>query len=283
MGDLTIGSKDSVTKLSILSVQELRKYFTGLSFKIDQNITEWGIELNLKLSYYADEGEYSTKMKERAIYPAEAVINIEVDVRKWNKTYSLENLITLYKVISDKYDNLIFHPDSNMLNDGDLGSFIFTVDDHMKLGEVIKLAQTNYIKVSEEVLELLPQSQLSELLVTLFEFPEEIKTACKQYLIYFGQFLADIGINANTSIKDEANKVLFTIIPEDGTEALDKIKDALEIYINAPANPNIDSQITASSDIAVLQWSANVSHLRGQVMLAQAAIQMKDATIETLQ
>lgn len=46
-------------------------------------------------------------------------------------------------------------------------------------------------------------------LITFFEFPAEIKTVCKQYLIYFAQFLKDIGIEAEAEIIEDVHKTLF--------------------------------------------------------------------------
>lgn len=79
-----------------------------------------------------------------------------------------------------------------------------------------------------------------EFLSTLFEFPEHLRTSCKQYLIYFVQFLADLGYEAETELKEDANKTLFKITPKDGKEALTNIREALAIYLNAPGSPDFD-------------------------------------------
>jgi DNA-binding winged helix-turn-helix (wHTH) protein len=73
----------------------------------------------------------------------------------------------------------------------------------------------------------------------IFEFPEELKIACEQYLLYFARFLKDLGINAVSTLIDEAGKVLFSVTPTDDMDALDKIREALTIYLNLPASPII--------------------------------------------
>ena len=122
----------------------------------------------------------------------------------------------------------------------------------------------------------------SEVLTTFFSFPESIKTACKQYLIYFAQFLMDLGIDAETEIEEESNKTLFKVIPKNKDESLEKIKLALETYLNAPEFNNQDLTNT-SSDIAFVQWQSNILHLKSQLMISQSIIQLKDATIQSLQ
>ena len=53
--------------------------------------------------------------------------------------------------------------------------------------------------------------------------------------------MADIGIEVDTEIKEEANQTLFKIIPKDKNEGLDKIREALYIYLNAPGAKDFQS------------------------------------------
>jgi hypothetical protein len=53
-------------------------------------------------------------------------------------------------------------------------------------------------------------------LFTLFYFPPAFKNACQQYLVYFAQFLEDMGINANAQMNEDAGRVLFGITPKTG-------------------------------------------------------------------
>jgi hypothetical protein len=88
----------------------------------------------------------------------------------------------------------------------------------------------------------------------------------------------DLGIEADTEIKEEAQQTLFKVIPKNKEESLDKIREALEVYLNIPKD--FDIQVAQNNDVAVIQWQANVMHLKSQIMLAQSALQMKDATIQ---
>ncbi|HET9282144.1 MAG TPA: hypothetical protein VFR24_09315 [Candidatus Angelobacter sp.] len=119
-------------------------------------------------------------------------------------------------------------------------------------------------------------------LVTWFNFPAPIKTSCEQYLIYFVQFLEDLGIKANSEIKEDAGRILFSVTPADGPSALGKIKEALESYLDLPRNPEFNAVADDFSDMAVSQLKANVFFLKSQLVLAQAMLEAKDATIEAL-
>lgn len=65
--------------------------------------------------------------------------------------------------------------------------------------------------------------------------------------------------------------------PRDKGQALDTIRDALDAYLQIPALP--DAIRSTAKDIAHFQPEANASHLRGQIALAGAIIEAKDATI----
>jgi hypothetical protein len=118
--------------------------------------------------------------------------------------------------------------------------------------------------------------------VTYFNFPEEVRIPCEQYLLYFIQFLKDLGVEANAELQHEAGQVLFTVRPVDRQEALDTIRAALETYLQLPSNPISDSH-GVEYEIAVQRLAANIDHLKGQLRLARAELRLADATIQTQQ
>jgi len=84
--------------------------------------------------------------------------------------------------------------------------------------------------VCANVTEQLMRNVRRDSLVTFFDFPAPIRSSCQQYLIYFVQFLEDLGIEADSEIKEEAGRVLFSITPREA-RGIEKIKDALEVYL----------------------------------------------------
>jgi hypothetical protein len=101
-------------------------------------------------------------------------------------------------------------------------------------------------------------------------------------LIYFVQFLEDLGIKANSEINEDAGRILFSVTPADGPIALGKIKEALQAYLDLPRNPEFNAAADELSDMAVAQLKANVFFLKSQLAMAQAVLEAKDATIEAL-
>lgn len=116
-------------------------------------------------------------------------------------------------------------------------------------------------------------------LLVHFSFPPGVRGPCEHYLSYFVEFLREIGIESTSEVRHSASDVLFSVLPNDPAIALDRIRQALAVYLQFPDSPVIDGAMK-SSDVRVIQLAAVVQHYRSQLLLAQAALQMKDAAID---
>jgi hypothetical protein len=155
---------------------------------------------------------------------------------------------------------------------------IFSIDKTLPLIVEVERCVNALRDIHEEVLVQLGTDINS--LEVAFDFPEEVRVPCEQYLLYFGQFLADVGVKATTNIHHEAGQVLFSITPQDKETALDKIHLALGEYLNLARAPVDEASIVS---IAEQRLAANLDHLRGQLRLKNAELQLAQATIETQQ
>jgi len=114
----------------------------------------------------------------------------------------------------------------------------------------------------------------------VLDLPPDVRVACEQYLLYFVQFLRDLGVEASSELKHDAGKVLFSVTPDDKDEALDKIRTALEVYLCLPSGK---LAVVGDDPVEIQRLSANIHHLQGQLMLAHATLQHKDAAIQLQQ
>jgi CheY-like chemotaxis protein len=124
------------------------------------------------------------------------------------------------------------------------------------------------------------EGKFGDSVAMLFDFPEEVRVSCEQYLLYFGQFLRDLGVQATSDLTHEAGQVLFTVTPADPRTALDKVRAALDVYLRLPTSPVGD---TTHNEIAVQRLEASVLRLQGDLRLASAELQAKNMTIEAQQ
>jgi archaellum biogenesis ATPase FlaH len=117
-------------------------------------------------------------------------------------------------------------------------------------------------------------------LLVFFDFPDEIRVPCEQYLLYFAKFLRDLGVEVETALTNEAGQVLFTVTPKDQTEALEKIRSALDVYLHLPSNPIEDA---TNESIVVQRLEATILRFRADLKLASAELRATNATIEAQQ
>lgn len=214
-----------------------------------------------------------------------ASVMFETDFVNWNKPYSIAEMAEEISLIIESDDNPQYQYseyDDEMITNG----FGFIVSQISEDGTLFEL-ENELDKYIQNLLDRAISSIKSKLdpnvLLTSFIFPESIKTACKQYLIYFAQFLADLGIDASTEIKEDAHKTLFKVIPKDKYTSLEDIRNALSLYLNAPTADNLALiQKEANNDISLVQWQANILHLQSQLLITNSLLQLKDATIEQL-
>lgn len=104
-----------------------------------------------------------------------------------------------------------------------------------------------------------------------FDFPVELKVSCEQYLIYFAQFLRDLGISAESNLKAEAGKVLFSVTPNDDVEALNIIREALAVYLSLPTSP-----IIYDDSFAAMRLQQQVENLHHSQKMAVRELQLNE-------
>jgi hypothetical protein len=151
-------------------------------------------------------------------------------------------------------------------------------DDGKQIGDEVTRSSDIIRRIHERTERALIEHLSPASLAAYFRFPPEVKVACGQYLLYFTQFLRDLGIEASAALTEETEQVLLRVTPTNELEALDKIRVALHVFLQLPSIPIND---VGSEGIAVQKLEANILRLKGDLKLAAAEIQAKNATIET--
>lgn len=149
-----------------------------------------------------------------------------------------------------------FELDSNLPSEISIGNYI---SDY--ISKIRKSHQQTITEITSKL--------QNDTLLTFFNFPEEIKTSCAQYLLYFAEFLKDLGINATTNLKEDAGKILFSVIPTDDIEALDKIREALALYLNLPSSP-----IVYDDSFAAMRMQQQIENLQHSQKMKERELQL---------
>ena len=207
-------------------------------------------------------------------------ISAEIDPVEWNKPYSMADMYICYK---DACKNIRGVDVVEDFYGSDKINISFSCTIRSKKTPLKKYYQLTLqaLHTAHAAVQLQLEKPPQEGLTSVFCFPPEIRVACNQYLLYFGQFLEDLGIPADTTIKEEMNRVLFTIKPKNREQALEVIYETLAVYLSAPGMDLADYR--QDSTIALTQWKANMLHLKSQLGLTRALLQAKDATIQSME
>lgn len=217
--------------------------------------------------------------KEDESHGCKISFRIRFDYENWKQLWSIVEYMEEFKqTVEAKATPLI----SFDVEDKEMPSAGFSVHFHVdSLKNIIdeEIEQKGGIleELHEETVLSLRSKATSASIALAFDFPDEVRVPCEQYLLYFGQFLKDLGVEANTALTHEAGQVLFTVTPDDKQQALDKIRIALDTYLHLPSSPVTDIQ---QSEIEILRLSSQLQHFQSQLSLARAEIQMKEAAIQ---
>ncbi len=203
--------------------------------------------------------------------------NIFYDLESWNFSFSFEDYYVEFSRIFGTGYFAINQKDIKNYVELEL-SAIYSNLNYTLYDEILRAYQL-IEKFHSEALERVLKTSENEI-NAIFNFPEDLKVSCEQYLLYFAQFLQDLGINATSNLKEEAGKVLFSVAPTDDFEALDKIREALAIYLSLASNPIPNSTGDRMVDMVLSGARANAKHLESQLELAIAKLQFKEATLE---
>lgn len=125
---------------------------------------------------------------------------------------------------------------------------------------------------------LFSKNNANRLLVNL-NLKEEYRPAIIQYLSYFTEFLVGLGIKATSSLQQFGERTLFEVTPETKEEAIEKIYQALDIFLNLPEKTNnisISPIATIEAEVRTQQLLSVVEHLRSQLRLSQALVSIKE-------
>lgn len=120
-------------------------------------------------------------------------------------------------------------------------------------------------------------------LVKLFDFPEGFEVICVQYLVWFGEFLAELGINAQVISEQNGTKTKFIVAPENAGETLAKIEELFYKYLSLPYAEYLPANDSDSGNKAfILSLKAQVDHFKTQIQFKEAIIETQNQTIDSL-
>ncbi len=264
-------------QLASLRVRELEPHFASLTVPYE---TDWNSYLNeVNVCFFDWHGKNACKLqKDRKIK-----FEVKPYAEEWARPFSIAEYAEALEQTVKRLglSGVSYYADELVLNGFGLQCRMSA--GNPVVGHEIERCAEVLRTVCGEAEKLLAAAARKNAVTTFFSFPATIRTACEQYLLYFVQFLEDLGIRADAEIKEDARRVLFSVSPADGPSALEHIRQALEVYLKLPGTPEFGAAASRYPNLAVQQLHANILHLQSQLTLAKASLQAQEATVEVLQ
>tara|TARA_R110000824_G_scaffold172763_1_gene350726 strand:+ start:395 stop:1582 length:1188 start_codon:yes stop_codon:yes gene_type:complete len=269
----------AIEKLKMCTFSHLHKYMESIYFPLHVLDEKFKNHKNVGLNYLVIWILFDTDLiNEKYVYISiEPMITSKDDDDFFRLSEFYHRL--KYKILSLEIPRIEWHESFDSVPPVfDISIKLNNVSD--KLGDLFQFIDVNLSSVLVEAYAS-PFDKFDKRSVSYeFEFPPEIHTSCSQYLLYFSQFLHDLGIEASADLYENAGKTLFSVTPKSRTEALERIREALFVYLNLPERSDELLFSLSGTDQAVIQLKSQVQFLNAQLGLAQATIQAKDAAIE---
>jgi len=212
----------------------------------------------------------------------EATYEINLEFEEWDESFSILSFGSELSELPElqSHENIEYYrSDEDFVSNG--FGFRFknlnpSTSISMFLNETSELV-TSLISIAKKNLKNKGNKVLIEL-----KLESEVRSPCEQYLMYFSQFLEDLGIQAKSEIMHHNELTLFSVIPDNKEHALSVIADCLASYLSLPTELEVHKNIVVPQDVALMQLEANIMHLRSQLMLANSIIEAKDTSIQNL-
>ncbi|WP_159237477.1 hypothetical protein [Raoultella terrigena] len=211
-------------------------------------------------------------------------LGIDIDHIEWAQPFKMK---TFYDELLSKSKKLGTNIETKIM-DGDGCDYIdFTLILHDgRISDVIDGFMSNVKSFIENVLSDMLHSTSDSMFSKIFSFPESYKFICCQYLMWFGEFLSGLGIEAEISAKDEGGgRVVFTTVLKNNEKLMSEVESLFYEYLCLPYCeylPLNDKPVSVEEMLIRNTLLAQIEHFKSQVLLKDSIIEAKKITIDIL-
>lgn len=216
---------------------------------------------NYKVTIYLD--------KSKIIY------SIDFIYKEWRNPFTIRAFV-------NKFEDTLIGLDFSFESEKELDdeACIFFLEKNIKKSENILTKVTNDLDEIKNIILLTEQYLFKEnsdnLIIKIFEFPEDYQYICSQYLLWFGELLSDIGIKADVSSESKKGKVILTIDSKNDYELKASIEKTLYMYLLLPYSEYIPLETSDTN----IEQQISYQLLQSQVEDFKTRIELKNAIIE---
>lgn len=212
------------------------------------------------------------------------IIPVGIELIKWSQPFTVLDFIDVYKENLKPYNHDL---DIESAEDGWAYLQVKHITNPVKaINETYQLVRLQIEKIYEQSIVQLNKKIKDKILIKIFEFPEEYRTICSQYLIWFGEFLENLGIHALVSTENEETKTKLIISSEGSQDVRDEIEKLFYSYLSLPYSeylPEKTRDISLEHKFFISHLNSQIDNFKTQIDMKNAIIEMKNTHIQNLQ
>lgn len=216
---------------------------------------------------------------------AEIEVFWTIDSKHWkdpmNPILLIERIIEAHNNETNEITLIHERNDENFL---DL-FFYFNFAKETNISEAFKTVTEYLNKIQHEAYDSIHTQDTTHKIMARFSFKPEFQSSCSRYILYFIEFLRDMGIEANSDLKKKGLETLFTIEPTSKDISLKNIKDALCIYLSLPeldSTPPTNQNPDPLIEFKIEKLSAEISSLKSSKRIQEALFKIQSEKIDDL-
>ena len=197
---------------------------------------------------------------------------IEFKYKEWKNSFKITEFDEMYQSkFKENEIEIRFYEEE----DGFIYSTSLSIDSGSimkKLEAFILIAKELYLEIDSQHAE----ENFGNTLTKIFKFPKEYQSVCTQYLMWFGELLTNIGIEADIKVDNKNTLTLLTVSPKDEALLTTEIEKALYLYLSLPYSEYLPLKSLDDDIENKLQFQA----LQEQVNFFKQQIDLKNCIIE---
>ncbi|PTP01529.1 hypothetical protein CWO17_15650 [Vibrio sp. 10N.286.45.A3] len=207
-----------------------------------------------------------------------------INLEEWALPFTIHSFLSLFhkKLIEHGYQIT-----ESVIEDGtSYTSICAKLQNEQVIQEQLEDISLKISSSSSTILEDLSKKAFGKHILRVFKFPKNYQNICSQYLIWFGEFLENCGINALISVDYNEEETQVIVSSEHTEDMFADIEALFSQYIALPYAECLPAQsqtLSPEQQFMVTQLQTQVNHFKGQLEMKSSAIQLKEATLQSMQ
>lgn len=220
--------------------------------------------------------EAFNKLNWVGLFKKDGKLNVSYSItfkyKEWQNPFKVSSLVEPYKRRLEDLGYKVAVTDDEYFLSIDVNTEIKSRIIIHAIEEFSAIARSEYLKLENELI----KDSHSGLVSKIFKFPKGVEVICAQYVLWFGELLESIGIEASVSAENKGEHTFLTIEPKNDEQLKDEIERALYLYLTLPYS----EYLPAKTEKLDIETKVFIQSLQQQVSFFEQQLEMKKSVME---